>query len=51
MRCTNGIPHSRHASFFKFVDVLVAEAGLTKLSKAITEMMEGAALRLYLVIT
>jgi hypothetical protein len=41
MRCSNGIAHSRHASFFKYVDVLVAEAGLTKLSKPILEIMEG----------
>jgi hypothetical protein len=41
MRCSNGIPHSKHASFFKFVDVLVAEANITKLSKPCLDMMEG----------
>lgn len=41
MRCSNGIPHSPHADFFKFADVVVAEAGLKKLPKAVLEGMEG----------
>ena len=41
MRCSNGIPHSKHASFFKFVDVLVAEANITKISKPCLDEMEG----------
>jgi hypothetical protein len=42
LRCNNGIPHSPHADFFKFAEVVVAEADVRKLSKAAMDDMAGA---------
>lgn len=41
MRCAGGIPHSPTADFFKYVDVLVEEAGVRRLHKAVLEEMES----------
>lgn len=41
LRCTNGIPHSPHADFFKFAEVVVSEADVRKLSKAALDDMAG----------
>lgn len=46
MRCANGVPHSPHADFFKFAEVLVEEAGLRKLSKFVMDNMDGEPLLL-----
>lgn len=41
-RCDgNGIPHSPHAHFFKCADVVVQEANVKKLNKAVLQAMEG----------
>jgi hypothetical protein len=44
MRCDNGIPHSPHADFFKFADVIIEEAGVKKLARPVMEQMEGGCL-------
>ena len=45
MRCGNGIPHSKHADFFKYAEVLIAEADVRTLSKAVLDEMQGRGLR------
>jgi len=41
MRCSNGIPHSKHADFFKFAEVLIAEVDMRKLSKPVLDDIKG----------
>lgn len=41
LRCTNGIPHSKHANFMKHAEALVEEADICKLSKQVLEEMSG----------
>jgi hypothetical protein len=41
MRCGNGIPHSPHADFFKYAEVLVAQADMRKLAKPVLDEMDS----------
>lgn len=41
MRCSNGIAHSPHADFTKYAEVLVAEADVRRLSKAVLDEMDS----------
>lgn len=41
MRCGNGIPHSKYASFYTFVDILLEEVPGLKLSKPVLDEMAG----------
>jgi hypothetical protein len=40
MRCSHGIAHSPHADFFKYAEVLVAQADVRKLAKPVLDEME-----------
>eukprot|EP00775_Hariotina_reticulata_P011519 gene11519-11662_t len=43
MRCGNGIPHSKYASFYTFFDILLEEVPGLKLSKSVLDEMAGSA--------